>query len=361
VTATAATNKQGSAQDFQVSGSWRLDVPLLANLAVSCLSGIVMKPSIVLLLVVLAFGGGRAQTPVWQPSPGHTQVPIWPGAMPDAQPVTGPEDMAIVKDPLVAGKPWIELGHVSRPTMTVYAPKEKNTGAAVVVFPGGGYQKLAIDLEGTEVCDWLTSKGITCVLLKYRVPYSGPYWDEQCKCHRKPKAPTALEDAQRTVGLVRFHAVEWHIDPHKIGVPGFSAGGHQVAAISTHFKRRLYANAGYAGDAADKESCRPDFAVALHPGYLWMEDEKKFELTPDVPVTSGTPPTFLLQAEDDHVDNVNQSLVYYIALKNAGVPVEMHLYAQGGHAFGLRRTRLAVTAWPQLVETWLRSIGIISE
>ena len=166
----------------------------------------------------------------------------------------------------------------------------------------------------------------------------------------------ALEDAQRTVGLVRFHAAEWHIDPHKIGVLGFSAGGHLVAAVSTHFERRLYPPV----DAADKVSCRPDFAVALYPGHMWI-DNKKFELNPNLPVTRQTPPTFLLQDEDDHVDNVNDSLVYYIALKNAGVPVEMHLYAQGGHAFGLRRTKFPVTKWPQLVETWLGAIGIISE
>jgi acetyl esterase/lipase len=166
----------------------------------------------------------------------------------------------------------------------------------------------------------------------------------------------ALEDAQRTMGLVRFHAAEWHIDPHKIGVLGFSAGGHLAAAISTHFARRSYPPV----DAADKESCRPDFAVPVYPGHLWV-DEKKFELNPDVPVTAQTPPTFLLQAENDYVDNVNQSLVYYIALKNARVPVEMHLYAQGGHAFGLRRTKLPITAWPQLVETWLGTIGMIPQ
>jgi acetyl esterase/lipase len=166
----------------------------------------------------------------------------------------------------------------------------------------------------------------------------------------------ALQDAQRTVGLVRFHAAEYHIDPHKIGVLGFSAGGHLSAAISTHFDKRLYPPV----DAADKESCRPDFAVALYPGHLWIDD-KKFELNPDVPVTRRTPPTFLLQAENDPVDNINHSLVYYMALKNAGVPVEMHLYAQGGHAFGLRPTRFPITRWPRLVETWLRTIGTIPE
>jgi acetyl esterase/lipase len=155
---------------------------------------------------------------------------------------------------------------------------------------------------------------------------------------------------------VRFHATEWHIDPHKIGVLGFSAGGHMVADTSTHFEQRAYP----AVDAADKVSCRPDFAVAIYPGHLWVENNK-FELNPEVPVTSETPPTFLLQAEDDHVDGINQSLVYYIALKNAGVPVEMHLFAQGGHAFGLRRTDLPITRWPQLVETWLRTIGMISQ
>jgi acetyl esterase/lipase len=314
---------------------------------------ILMMSSIFALCIAFAFGSLLAQTPVWQPSPGHTQVPIWPGAVPDARPVTKPETAGTTgKESLVAGKPWVFVSNVSQPTMTVYSPTGKNTGAAVIVFPGGGYEILAIDLEGTEVCDWLTSRGITCVLLKYRVPAprSAPNWGAY------PQSPIALEDAQRTLGLVRFHAVEWHIDPHKIGVLGFSAGGHLVAAMSTHFEKRLYPPI----DAADKESCRPDFAVALYPGHLWT-DNKNFRLNPAVPVTRQTPPTFLLQDEDDHVDNVNDSLVYYIALKKAGVPVEMHLYAQGGHAFGLRRTKFPVTAWPQLVEKWLGTIGIISE
>ena len=312
-----------------------------------------MKPLIFALFVVFAFGGVSAQQTTWQPSPGHTQVPIWLGPGPDAQPVPGPENTGSVTR-LVAGKPWVYVGNVSQPTMTVYSPKGKNTRVAVVVFPGGGYEVLAIDLEGTEVCDWLTSEGITCVLLKYRVPNSGPRWDESCKCQRKPKAPTALEDAQRTIGLLRLRAAEWHIDPHKIGVLGFSAGGHLVADISTHFEKRLYA----AVDAADKERCRPDFAVALYPGHLWP-DEKKLELNPDIRVTRDTPPTLLVQAQDDDVDPVEESLVYYIALKKAGVPVEMHLYAQGGHAFGLRHTDLPIAGWPQLVETWLRTIGMI--
>jgi acetyl esterase/lipase len=309
-----------------------------------------MKPLLFALCILFAVTTLRAQQPIWQPSPGHTQIAIWPGAQPDARPAKGPEKVETDNDPkeLVAGKSWLYISNVSRPTMTVYSPKGKNTGAAVIVFPGGGYEILAIDLEGTEVCDWLVPRGITCVLLKYRVP--APRTEPEYGAY--PQSPIVLEDAQRTLGLVRYHAAEWHIDPHKIGVLGFSAGGHLVAATSVHTDR-IYP----AVDAADKVSCRPDFAVAIYPGHLTYGDEK---LNPDIRahLTAQAPPTFLLQNEDDHVDGVDQSLVYYLALKNAGVPVEMHLYAQGGHAFGLRPTKLAVSKWPRLVETWLASIGM---
>lgn len=311
------------------------------------------KSLMIAFCVLLAFGNMNVYAHIWQPSSGHTQVPIWPGVAPDAQSIKQPEESKKC-DGLIAGKSCVLVHNVSQPTMTVYSPKVKNTGVAIVVFPGGGYQVLAMDLEGTEVCDWLTSQGITCVLLKYRVPARGkhaaPYWGAY------PQSPFALQDAQRTMGLMRYHAAEWRIDPHKIGVLGFSAGGHLVAAVSTYFKQRLYKPV----DAADKESCRPDFGIALYPGHFWI-NEKKFELNPFVPVTKETPPMFLLQAEDDHEDNVNDSLVYYIALKNAGVPVEMHLYAQGGHGFGLRRTKFPITEWPQLVEKWLSTIGMISK
>ncbi len=313
------------------------------------------------LCFVLACTGLCAQTNIWEPSAGHTQIRIWPAAVPDAHPAPGPEGVMTSTD-LIAGKPVVIVTNVSQPTMTVYSPKGRNTGVAVVIFPGGGYRVLAMDLEGTEVCDWLTSKGITGVLLKYRVPDSGPHWDAQLKRHVAPKAPMALEDAQRTVGLVRFHAAEWHIDPNKIGVLGFSAGGHLVAAMSTHFGQRLYP----AVDAADKASCRPDFALALYPGHLWDWTETEnpnFDLNPDIAtrITRQTSPTFLLQAENDPVDNVNDSLVYYIALKNAKVPVEMHLYAEGKHAFGLRSTKFPITGWPELAERWLRTIGMVGE
>src|SRR5207253_1473623 len=178
---------------------------------------IVMKPLLFALCVVFAFDGLSEQKPAWQPAPGHTEIAIWPGAAPDPQRVAGPEYAETSgKDFLPGGRPAVGVSNVTRPTITVYSPQRENTGAAVVVFPGGGYQVLAIDLEGTEVCDWLTPKGITCVLLKYRVTDVGPY----PKSGPYPESPMALEDAQRTVGLVRFHAAEWHINPHKIGVLG---------------------------------------------------------------------------------------------------------------------------------------------
>jgi len=318
-----------------------------------------MKPSIAALCILFAFGSLHAQTAAWQPSLGHSQMPIWPGTPPNARVLAEPEIAKTVDgDKRVAGKPWIAVKNVAQPTLTVYSPTANSNGVAVVVFPGGGYQGLAIDLEGTEVCDWLTSRGITCVVLKYRVPNTGPHYDEKCNCEVTPKYPAALQDAQRTLGLLRLHAADWHIDPHKIGVLGFSAGGHLVAHISTHFAQRAYP----AIDAADKESCRPDFAVSLYPGHLSLA-ENSLALNPDIRthITGQTPPTFLLQNEDDPVDRVENMLSYFVALKNAGVPVEMHSYATGGHAFGLRRTRSQATAWPELVETWLRTIGMISE
>lgn len=298
-----------------------------------------------LLLVIIAIStSASAQQRAWQPAPGHTTIHLWPDAAPGAPDNPAPEiDTTTAKDNLIAGKPLIRLGNVSTPALTLYTPAGKNTGAAIVVFPGGAYRILAIDLEGTEVCDWLTNAGITCILLKYRVPDSGPY----------PKSSAALQDAQRTLGIVREHAAAWHIDPHRIGVLGFSAGAHLAAALSTHFDKRLYAPI----DAADQLSCRPDFAVIIYPGYLALA-EQNFAPNSEIHPTGQTPPSFILQAEDDPV-HVENATVYFLALKNAKVPAELHLYAQGGHGYGLRRTALPVTAWPQLVEAWLRTIQIL--
>jgi len=252
-------------------------------------------------------------------------------------------DTSTAKDGLIAGRPLVRLTNVVTPTLTLYKPAGNANGAAVVVFPGGGYRILAIDLEGTEVCDWLNSAGITCVLLKYRVPDTGPY----------PKSNAALQDAQRAMGLVRQHAAEWGIDPNRIGVLGFSAGGHLSAAISNLYEKRLYDPI----DDADKLSCRPDFSVVVYPGYLALADQN-FAPNADIHPTAKTPPTFIVQAEDDPV-HVENAVVYFMQLKNAKVPAELHLYAEGGHGYGLRRTALPVTAWPREVEKWLHTIKIL--
>jgi acetyl esterase/lipase len=313
-----------------------------------------MKLLLLAICILCVSGAPDAQTVVWEPSTGHTQIALWPVKWPGAPAGMARESLGTETKSLVAGKPWLYISNVSQPTLTVYSPAANNTGAAVLVFPGGGYQILAIDLEGTEVCDWLVSRGITCILLKYRVPNSGPHWDERCQCQLYPKVPMALQDAQRALGLVRLHAAEWHIDPHKIGVFGTSAGGHLVAAISTRYAKRVYTPV----DAADRESCRPDFGIVLYPGHLSL-DPNPHALNPEIRVTRDTPPTFILQAEDDPVDRVENSLVYYAALQKAGAPAELHLYAHGGHAFGLRPTEQPITRWPALVEAWLHTIGIL--
>jgi acetyl esterase/lipase len=285
-----------------------------------------------------------AQTSGWPPDPGHTTLPLWPNGVPDASPNPPAEvDITAPNHDLIAGKRIVRLANVSTPTLTVYSPTGKNTGTAVVVFPGGAYHVLAIDLEGTEVCDWLTPIGVTCVLVKYRVPDSGPY----------PKSSAALQDAQRALGMVREHAGEWHVDPHRIGVLGFSAGAHLSAALSTHFEQRLYNPI----DKADHLSCRPDFAVIVYPGYLALS-EQNFAANSEIKVTAQTPPSFIIQAEDDPV-HVENATVYFLALKNANVPAELHIYAAGGHGYGLRQTEFPVTDWPKLVETWMHTIHMI--
>jgi acetyl esterase/lipase len=295
------------------------------------------------LLLAILSGAAFAQKPAWQPAPGHITMDLWPSGAPGATANPKPEiDTTTAKDNMVDGKPVIRLGNVSNPTLTVYSPSGKNTGAAVVVFPGGGYRILAIDLEGTEVCDWLNTAGITCVLVKYRVPDSGPY----------PK-PAALQDAQRALGMVRSHAAEWQIDPRKIGVLGFSAGAHLSTALSTHFDKRTYDGI----DAADNVSCRPDFAVVVYPAYLALA-QKNYEPNPEIHPTAETPPSFIVQAEDDPV-HVENATVYFLELKQAKVPAELHIYAKGGHGYGLRRTELPVTTWPRLAETWLHTIGVL--
>jgi acetyl esterase/lipase len=286
-----------------------------------------------------------AQAPAWPVAADRPTIKIWPGAAPGAPTDLPPEaNVTGPKDNIVGGRAVIRLGNVSTPTLTLFKPKSKANGAAVVVFPGGGYQRLSIDMEGTEICDWLNGLGVTCALLKYRVPNSGPY----------PKSSAALQDAQRAMGLIRLHAAEWGIDPQRVGVLGFSAGGHLSAAIANLNDHRLYDPV----DAADKLSCRPDFSVVIYPGYLALAD-KNFAPNPDVQPSATTPPTIVVQAEDDPV-HVENALVYYQQLKNARVPAELHVYPDGGHGYGLRATGKSAPAnWPHDVEKWLRRIQMI--
>jgi acetyl esterase/lipase len=238
----------------------------------------------------------------------------------------------------------MRIGNVATPTLTFYpALQSKNTGTVVLVFPGGGYQILALDLEGTEVCKWLNSIGVNAVLVKYRVPEPGGV----------PRYQQPLEDAQRAIGLTRLHATEWKVDPKRVGVLGFSAGGNLAAVVSNNYDKRVYQPV----DTADQESCRPDFAVLIYPAYL-VEQPGLEKLAPELKITANTPPTFLVQTEDDPV-HMENSLFYYLGLKRAKVPAEMHLYSKGGHGYGLRNSDLTVTTWPARAEEWMRSLGYL--
>jgi acetyl esterase/lipase len=243
----------------------------------------------------------------------------------------------------VGGETVLRVTNVSEPTITIYpAPEGRTkTNSAVIICPGGGYSILAYDLEGTEVCQWLNSLGITGVLLKYRVPRK--------EGRAKHEAP--LQDVQRAIGYVRAHANQYGLDEKKIGVMGFSAGAHLAATVSNNFSERTYPVI----DEADRASCRPDFCLLVYPAYL---DAANFQTSPEVKVTSQTPPTMLIQAEDDK-PLIKSSIYYYNSLMETGVPAWMHLYSKGGHGYGLRDTGATVNEWPFRVEDWFREIGVI--
>ncbi|QDV22156.1 alpha/beta hydrolase [Aureliella helgolandensis] len=279
-------------------------------------------------------------------TPGFAQPPelkLWPAQPPgqtesdEAEADTSGPDGRRVMD-----KPVIRLGHVSEPMLTVYAaPASNNTGAAVIVCPGGGYSILAYDLEGTEVCEWLQSIGVTGVLLKYRVPRQGK--------ENRPIEP--LQDAQRAVSLTRQHAAEWGIDPERIGVLGFSAGGHLSARLSTNYRERAYAPI----DETDSIHCRPDFTILIYPAYLFDKESDSL-VSSMIPVDEDTPPMFMAMAFDDGVGPEN-ILRMGLALKKANVPCEVHLYPTGGHGFGLRRNEHQATSWPDRCAEWLAASG----
>jgi acetyl esterase/lipase len=273
-------------------------------------------------------------------------IDLWPqGAPGEIKNLPAESETSKPGKDLVGGKTVMILGNVSRPTITVYAPPaDKNTGAAVVVCPGGGYHILAWNLEGTEVCDWLNSIGVTGVLLKYRVPIRP----------NQERYVAPLQDAQRALSLTRLHAGEWKIDPHRVGILGFSAGGHLAATASCRFDNRAYR----AVDEADQISCRPDFAVLIYPAYLTVPDRGN-KMAVELTVTSNTPPTFLAQTEDDR-ERVENSIYYCLALKAARVPVELHVFASGGHGYGLRPSKNSVSGWPALAQQWLSSCGFLT-
>jgi len=301
-----------------------------------------MLKQILPFALVLAGGFASAQQ---QP------MPLWTGGAPEPKTAQGVErDIASAQDKPIAGRPIMRITDVSEPTLTVYkASAAKNSGAAVLVFPGGGYQILAWDLEGTEVCTWLNSLGVNCVLVKYRVPYTGHY----------PEHTEDLEDAQQAMRLARTHAAEWGIDPKRVGVLGFSAGAHLAVVLSNHADADPNAAAVKAhGGLGASVNARPDFALILYPGYLDVWPGKN-ALAPEAQPTATTPPSFVLQAEDDPV-HVENALVYYEALKDAKVPSELHIYAEGGHGYGLRPTELPITHWPAVAATWLHTIHVLN-
>ena len=294
--------------------------------------------SLLAALVTLGIGSARAGEKPFT-------LDVWPGVAPGEKGDIGEEkDTTKSGDQLIAGKPVIRLGNVSKPTLTVYKPDPaKDTGAAVLVCPGGGYHILAMDLEGTEVCEWLNSIGVTGILLKYRVPARSG----------QPKHLAPLQDAQRATGLVRQKAAEWRIDPRRLGILGFSAGGHLSALVSTGEQTRSYPVV----DGADAIACRPDFAVLIYAARLTMKDEGD-RIAPELKIGPETPPTFLAMTADDPV-RLETALFYTKALNDARVPVELHVYPSGGHGYGLRPTEQTVTTWPQRVEDWMKSRGLL--
>ena len=275
-------------------------------------------------------------------------IHLWPGTPPGNKGSIGPEhDMTKAADRNVAGKPVIRLTDVANPTVTIFQPRgSRNTGTAVLVCPGGAYRILAMDLEGTEICRWLNSIGITAGLLKYRVPKQ-----EGDDAHALP-----LQDVQRALSLMRQRAGGWGIDPHRIGVMGFSAGGHLSASLCNNFVERKYATV----DSADSESCRPDFALLIYPAYL-LAAKESHDLAPEMAITSNTPPTFITMTFDDPL-RAEGAILYARSLDKVKVAAELHVFPEGGHGYGLRPdSKFPVTSWPKLATDWLQSRGLLSQ
>lgn len=278
-------------------------------------------------------------------------VELWPGKVPDETGAIGAETIRMSpkldRKQVEVTEPTRMVTNVTKPTLTIYRPaKEKDTGTAMLICPGGGYWNLYWQLEGEEVAAWLNSLGITGIILKYRVP-------------RRPDEPKGeparrpLQDAQRAVSLVRSKAKEWGIDPQHIGIVGFSAGGHLAIATATSFDKRTYEPI----DAIDKVSCRPNFAVLVYPGYLKAKD--KDEVAAGLRIPAETPPIFLAHGDADIISSPEHSVVMYLALKRAGVPAELHIYATAAHDFGVRRSDHPCSTWTRSCADWLRHQGFL--
>jgi acetyl esterase/lipase len=276
-------------------------------------------------------------------------VDLWPGKTPGDVGINGQETSQIRQSPLVG--PTKIITNVTKPTLTIYKPTwEKNTGTAMLICPGGGYWDLYWELEGEEVAAWLNSQGMTGIILKYRCPR------RPGDARGEPPLGPQL-DAQRAVSLVRSRAAEWRIDPKRIGMVGFSAGGHLALATATGFAKRLYDPI----DAIDQVSCRPDFAVLCYSGYLKAKD--KDEIRPGIHIPANTPPVFLAHASDDNESyggSISEnSAIMYMALKRASIPAELHIYATGDHDFGVRQNDKLPSSWTQLCVNWLRNQGLL--
>lgn len=276
----------------------------------------------------------------------QTVLPLWPHATPEPAQTTEPETNMLDS----GGHRTNRLTNITQPTMTVFLPQHSmGVTSAAVVLPGGGYQRLAWDKEGLEVCRWLNSIDMACLLVKYRVPEQGHY----------PENRADLQDAQQAMRVARAHAEGWHINPARIGVVGFSAGGHLAVTLSNHFDDTSVESTPAAADVDTKISARPEFAILGYPAYL-PTGEGKRELDPNLMPNSRTPPTFIIQAENDKT-YIDSSLVYFRALKDVGVPAELHLYAIGGHGFGMRPVGMPEEHWGDTATEWLRRIGMLPQ
>jgi acetyl esterase/lipase len=278
----------------------------------------------------------------------QTVLPLWPHTLPQPAQTTAAEtDLTTPNDGQISGHRTARLTNVTHPTLSVYAPAAgKNTHAAALVFPGGGYQILAWDGEGLDTCKWLNSLGMTCLLVKYRVPEQ-PHF---------PANPADLEDAQQAMRMARAHAGEWHLDPNRIGVVGFSAGGNLAALLSLYPGDQSVKKTPAAADVDTTIDARPNFAILVYPAYLAIDPEQT-ALDPVYTPNASTPKTFLVAAENDTSYGRN-ALVYYRALMDAKRPAELHMFPNGGHGFGMFPTG-AAAHWTELAAEWLHTIHVL--